>query len=838
MDFAFHWDGGGEAWKHLHVVRFELEDKMSGLFECRVLLQCHGADDEVDPYDLIGQLATLRIATLTDPAVRCLHGIIASAEDRGPSTAGSLYEVILMPPIVRAAHRKRSRIFLEKSLKDIIEAVLTGDPKMAADDPSPEPLDDLLADFEVPTENFAWRIQDTSRLEDAEAAPYVVQYEESDLAFVSRLLEREGFSYHFEHTEKAIVLVISDNDGGRHKLDPFDSLSAHVGARYLDRLRLGGRLRPTKVKLLEYNWEKPDLDMGAEAKGDAEDLFVQAWPGAFVKSADLGKPIAQARLERFSSEARYATAEGTCRLLGAGSVFKLEHGTARFEGEYLVTRCHMVGVAHGELVGGGGGRALGALSGLMGMAGSALSSASAFGGAAGSAMGMAGGAMSMGSSFAGSAASSMSGEEPPPEPPVQIKVELLRRGTADGVDESHYRPARNTRRPRIFGTQTAIVTAEPSTKGNEIHVGGPDGNENGCVRLKFHWDTETDRHDKEPTSCWVRVSQIFAGAGGGALYHPRVDTEVIVAFEDGDPDKPIVVGRVYNGKQPAPAEAKGAATVSTMKSMSSPGGGCENSFTFDDKAGEELIHIKAGKNMITEIGNDRKESMKNNSDSTVEADRTETTNGNRSTEVGGNNKEGISGNDTLEVAGKQDISISGNQTNTISGNQSTSVSGSRALTVSGSHDITAASSETHSIGASHTLAVSATQMVSVGASRIDTVAADLAQVVGAAKTVSAGASHTINTPDATVNGSASITHNTPTWTVNASGAATINAADLAGIASGGATIEGATVSVSASGEVTISGAAVKIKGGSVEIEGGTIKISGVTDIAGAVVKVN
>ncbi|KYF59244.1 hypothetical protein BE08_21850 [Sorangium cellulosum] len=93
------------------------------------------------------------------------------------------------------------------------------------------------------------------------------------------------------------------------------------------------------------------------------------------------------------------------------------------------------------------------------------------------------------------------------------------------------------------GTQTAFVTAEPGAQGAEIHVGGPPGAEIGCVRVKFHWDKDAARHAKEPTSCWVRVNQVFAGVGEGAVFHPRVGVEVIVDFEEGDPDRPIVVGR-------------------------------------------------------------------------------------------------------------------------------------------------------------------------------------------------------------------------------------------------------------------------------------------------------
>ena len=115
---------------------------------------------------------------------------------------------------------------------------------------------------------------------------------------------------------------------------------------------------------------------------------------------------------------------------------------------------------------------------------------------------------------------------------------------ASGRRASRRGRASSARRPPSSRTS-------PSSKGAEIHVGGPPGAEIGCVRLRFHWDTDEERLAKEPSSCWVRVSQVFAGAGEGALWHPRVGCEVIVEHLDGDPDRPIVTGRVYNGAEPA-----------------------------------------------------------------------------------------------------------------------------------------------------------------------------------------------------------------------------------------------------------------------------------------------
>jgi type VI secretion system secreted protein VgrG len=765
-DFAFHVDGASPAWTALVPVRFDYQDALSTPYSLRVLLHARGEPDSVDPFALVGKLGTLRIVTSTEPGIRAIHGLVAVAESRGPTDSGELFELTLVPPFARAMHRRRSRIFLEKSLEQVLAAVLFGDSRVSAGDPAPSPTSDLHDAFVVPEEKVAIRLRDSRRFTDPKARAYCVQYEESDFDFVARLLEEEGITYHVEHTTSAVVLVLSDHDGGRRRLDPWLALAPTLRGRHLDHVRLGARQRPGKVTLVDYNWQKPKLAMVAESGRD-DDLFVRAYPGAFVDSPELGAPLARAALERLATEARFATAAGSCRLLDAGTLVHLGFGSARVEGEWLVTATRQHGVSPGELP-------------------SHAEAALLPGGV-----------------------------------PFRAEVELCRRGSQSAPEESLFRPARATPKPRIAGTQTAVVMDEPGARGAEIHVGGPEGNENGCVRLRFHWDTEEERLAKEPASTWVRVSQVFAGAGGGSLHHPRVGTEVIVAFEEGDPDRPIVVGRVYNGVQPAPALGKGAATVSTMKTLASPGGKVMNEMSFDDTAGEEMVSLTAGKNMSSAIGHDRTESVANNSTSAVSVDRSEDTGANRSTHVGGNNEETVDGDETITVSGRQKVTLSAGQDQTVTAD--------RNLTVSGPHTVSTGPEG---------YTVNGAQTVSVTAAKTESIAAAFDLTVGAAMTINAGASHTLNTPTATVN-APTMAENATDWTVSAGSTATIGTTTFLANASGDATIQGATVTVTASGDVVISGANVSIKGGNISLEGGSVKIAGGTvDITGGVVKVN
>lgn len=786
FEYVFHWEGGDPEWSHLRVVSFHVRDAMSEPYEVKLVVVANGPDKEVDPETMVGMLGTIRVATLSDPAIRCLHGLVAEAAEIGTTRLGMLYELLLVPPVVRATHRMRSRIFLERTTKEILEAVLTGDPKMKVDDPSFEAPSTLTDAFQAPKELLAFRLKDPSRIEDKATRPYCVQYNESDLGFVSRLLAEEGIAYHFEHHAGAIVMVLSDADSGRTTLDPFDPIGPAEQGRQLDHVRLGRRLRATRFRMVDYNWQKPTLDMKVEAKGDGdESLALDVYPGLYPDEPKQGELLAKARLERLHTESRFAEVATTCRLPSAGSIFKLAHGTSRYEGEYLVTKAELIGHVPGEL----------------------------------------------------------QGETLPAylrfrdERPFVARLECLRRGTSDAPDESKFRPALQPK-PRVIGSQTAIVTAEPSAKDAEIHVGGPEGNENGCVRLRFHWDLETDRHDKEPTSCWVRVSQAFAGAGGGALAHPRVGTEVIVEYIDGDPDRPIVVGRVYNGQQPPPAKGKGAAAVTTIKSMSSPGGKVFNELSFDDTAGEEKVSLNAGKDWSSSVGNNRTETIQNDSKSSVMANRNEDTTSDRTTTVGANNSETVSGDEKVTVGGNQEVSVSGDQKETVGGSQTIGVGADRSLSVGASQTISVSASNSVSVGASETYTVSAAQDVTVGASKTESIAAAFDLTVGAAMTVVSAGPHTLTAPVDTTNAPAH-SINSVTTAINAAAKAAVQSALIELIASGTATLQGATVEVSASGDVTISGSNVSIKGGTVSIEGGSVKIAGgTTDVTGGVVKVN
>ncbi|MFN7921096.1 MAG: type VI secretion system tip protein TssI/VgrG [Bryobacteraceae bacterium] len=196
-----------------------------------------------------------------------------------------------------------------------------------------------------------------------------------------------------------------------------------------------------------------------------------------------------------------------------------------------------------------------------------------------------------------------------------------------------FRPPRLSPKPFVQGSQTAIVTG-PS--GEEIYV-----DKYGRVKVQFHWDRR-GKYD-EKSSCWIRAAQIWAGKGWGAVFHPRIGQEVIVDFLEGDPDQPIITGRVYNGGEMPPYSLPGEQTKTAIKSYSSKGGGGFNEFRFEDKKGSEQVFIHAEKDMH--------ERVKEASFETIGKDR--------NLIVGGDQLEKVSGDKHLTVKGNQNEKVDG-----------------------------------------------------------------------------------------------------------------------------------------------------------------------------------
>ncbi len=210
-----------------------------------------------------------------------------------------------------------------------------------------------------------------------------------------------------------------------------------------------------------------------------------------------------------------------------------------------------------------------------------------------------------------------------------------------------YRPPRITPRPIMRGPQTATVVG-PS--GEEIFT-----DKYARVKVQFHWDREGKKDQN--SSCFVRVSQTWAGAGWGFIQIPRIGQEVIVDFIEGDPDLPIITGRVYNASQMPPYGLPGNATQSGWKSNSSKGGGGYNELMFEDKAGSELVNFQAQKDHNLLIKNDRTKLVQHDQSDRIDHDAKHS--------VGHNLDEDVGNNKTVKVGVDQTTNIGYNDTETV-----------------------------------------------------------------------------------------------------------------------------------------------------------------------------
>lgn len=234
-----------------------------------------------------------------------------------------------------------------------------------------------------------------------------------------------------------------------------------------------------------------------------------------------------------------------------------------------------------------------------------------------------------------------------------------------------FRSPRTTPKPTVQGPQTAIIVGK---KGEEI-----DTDEFGRVRVQFHWD----RYGKvdENSSCWLRVSQPAAGKAWGAISIPRIGQEVLVEFLEGDPDRPIITGRVYNAKNTVPYALPANKTLSTFKSSSSKGGAGFNEIRFEDKKGEEQIFVHGEKNQDIRIkndiyewvGNDRHLVVKHDQLELVENDRQEKVARDVVQEIGRDHHLTIKGKEAIKITGSHSITVEDDVIEVFKKNQSTQV---------------------------------------------------------------------------------------------------------------------------------------------------------------------
>ena len=315
-----------------------------------------------------------------------------------------------------------------------------------------------------------------------------------------------------------------------------------------------------------------------------------------------------------------------------------------------------------------------------------------------------------------------------------------------------FRPPRRTPKPFVQGPQTAIV-AGPG--GEEIFT-----DKYGRVKVQFHWDRE-GKHD-EKSSCWVRVSHPWAGKNYGAMHIPRIGQEVVVDFLEGDPDQPLITGRVYNAEQMPPWELPANATQSGILTRSSKGGTAANAnaLRFEDKKGAEQVWLHAEKNQDIEVENDethwvghdrtktidhdetshikhnRTETVDNDETITVHHDRTETVDVNEDITIGVNRSESVGANETITIGANRSVTVGASETKTVALQRTHTVGVNETISVGAAQEITIGGLQAVTVGAVQTISVGASQSTSVGAGQSNTIGAAQTTEVGADRSVS------------------------------------------------------------------------------------------------------
>ena len=475
-------------------------------------------DGSISLKDLMGKNVSVGVQ-LADGSENFINGYVNSFGFSHSDGGFAFYHAEIVPWLTYLKRRVNSRIFQDENVLGVLDKIYKGDHGGIA--------------------TYTFRTSQSYPPEN-----YIVQYDETDEHFTSRLMEKYGLFYYFEHTASGHTMVISDdscNSGfcppqkahaeitfnGGNRAQKEDSVTAFTAERHL---------QSTKVALNTFNFKEPNTMQLVELptvseQGDVPKMEVYDGNPAFsYKDKGDGQREARLRMEVMEWQAKIFTGSSDCRGLLAGHTFKLlEHHWFTEDGadnEFLVMSVQ-----------------------------------------------------------------------------YSARNNYFERGASDVYRNSFsairrkiaYRPRRAHRAPRMPGPQTATVVGP---KGTEIHT-----DKFGRIKVQFHWD-RYGRRD-ELSSCWIRVSQSWAGQGWGTISVPRIGQEVIIDYLEGDANRPVCTGRLFNADQPVPYGLPAAAHMMGFKSRSTPGGGGFCEMVIHDQKGKELVNIHSQKDMVTTVQNNQ-----------------------------------------------------------------------------------------------------------------------------------------------------------------------------------------------------------------------------------------
>ena len=535
----------------LQAVSFHTDETISVPY--MVTVETVSDSASIDPDSVLYKPACLKV-TFGQPQPRILHGFVRSFVATGEPQRGRYsYSLTFAPRLWFMSQTTDCRIFCNKSVDEIIstlcgEASQTIEVKVSGAKPQ---------------------------------KPYVTQYNETDLTFLSRLAEEAGYFYYFQHTESDHTLVLADANSSFPQTPKPSLTVAHQGGG-TDVLtawhRIGGTAHG-KYTLRDYdplNPSTPPEGMQPTKAGTAgsasRDVF--GWP-ALAETNDEAKAKATRLIEAAEAEATMIEALGANPSLLPGGRFTIaaDPYDGKQDVEYVVRSVSSSGQDNSWLGG---------------------------------------------DSDAG----------------------YTNRLTAFKASVS-WREKIVTPRPAMSGLHTALVLGD---SGDEIHA-----DKYGRIKVRFFWDHRNDA--TADTTIWARVIQPWSGDTWGWQHLPRVGTEVAVAFLDGDPDRPVVIGGFYNANMMPVFEIPGEQNKSGFRSRSTKQGSSStfSELSFDDTKGSEKVFLHAEKDVTVEVEHDRTTTIDNDDTTTVKHDQSLTVQNKQTVEVDAGRTTTIKSGDKLTV---------------------------------------------------------------------------------------------------------------------------------------------------------------------------------------------
>jgi type VI secretion system secreted protein VgrG len=565
--------GGGVA-SGARVVSFTGKEQLSRPFRFDVTVAVSSQDAGRFAADVLGAAGVLTMSAEATP--RHVRGFVSrvalAAVDLEKHV--SWFVVRLVPKLWTLGMRKTSRIFQDKSVPEIVTDVLGGAGVA-----------------------HQWRIARTYG-----KRPYSVQYQETDLDYVARLLAEEGIFYFFEDSgedggsEASEVVVLADLAAhypaiqGEARLPfapPFGLMSHGDG---VEAFSAREKIRSGATRVKHFDFRRPDTDLSSSSAAAPRPRFdegaLEVYEYDFAAEDDsVVASGASRRLEQLRVRSAVGAGRSRCLRVAAGRRFTLEgHPEDALNREYVVVKMTHQGRQPEETFG----------------------------------------------------------------LPAGAPVEVYKNDFECLPASVAARPPRRPRRmQQVLETATVV-----GPEGEEIHT-----DEHGRIKVAFHWDRRGRRD--EHSSCWIRCMQTWAGASWGFQFIPRVGMEVLVTFMGGDVDQPMVIGCAHNGTHPPPFPLPASKTKSGIRTRSTPGGEGSNELSFEDAAGKEQIYVHAQRDLEEVVENDHRRLVRANEEILVQGTRESIVGEDHYRTVRGNEVVTIEKDLILHVVGRQRIVIEG-----------------------------------------------------------------------------------------------------------------------------------------------------------------------------------